>query len=131
MGKSTRSHTSVDVPCQATRPAIQSRVGIKSQATMHCAMGRKPGDSRESRFRKKENRQMARQTLINASWSVAVVVVVWANPNGAQAQVLKELIGGAKKKTEKAFTSRPNPLLGRPAFSERPAAFQKKIRPTS
>src|SRR5215813_720730 len=74
-----------------------------------------PGDSRDTRFRKKENRQMGRRTVINASWSAAVVVVVWVNPIGAEAQVLNELIGGARKEPEVAFTAGPS-------------SFQQKVR---
>src|SRR5262245_56593330 len=86
-----------------------------------------PGNSRESRFRKKENRQMARQTVINAGWSAAVMVVVWVNPIEAEAQVLNELIGGAKKESEIAFTAGPSTFGGRQAFSELQAAFNKKF----
>src|SRR5262249_9205416 len=86
-----------------------------------------PGDSRGSRFRKKENRQMGRQTVINATWSVAVMVVVWVNPIGAEAQVLNELIGGAKKEPEIAFTAGPSTFGGRQAFSDLQAASNKKV----
>jgi ABC-type Fe3+ transport system substrate-binding protein len=70
---------------------------------------------------------MARQTVINAGWSAAVVVVVWVNPIGAEAQVLNELIGGAKKEPEIAFTAGPSTFGGRQAFSELQAAFNKKF----
>ena len=70
---------------------------------------------------------MGRQIVINASWSVAVVVVVWVNPIGAEAQVLNELIGGAKKEPEIAFTAGPSTFGGRQAFSELQAAFNKKF----
>src|SRR5262245_66565071 len=85
-----------------------------------------PGNSRESRFRKKENRQMARQAVINAGWSAAVMVVVWVNPIEAEAQVLNELIGGAKKESEIAFTAGPSTFGSRKGFSKLQAAFTKK-----
>jgi len=70
---------------------------------------------------------MGQRTVINASWSAAVVVVVWVNPIGAEAQVLNELIGGAKKEPEIAFTAGPSTFGGRQAFSELQAAFNKKF----
>src|SRR5262249_56104058 len=88
-----------------------------------------PGDSRDTRFRKKENRQMGRQTVINASWSVVVVVVVWVNPIGAEAQVLNELIGGAKKESEIAFTAGPSTFGGRQTSSDLPTPFNKTTSP--
>src|SRR5215471_17985736 len=87
-----------------------------------------PGDSRDTRFRKKENRQMGRRTVINASWSAAVVVVVWVNPIGAEAQVLNELIGGARKEPEVAFTAGPSTFGGPASLLGAPGRFQQKVR---
>src|SRR5262245_7864530 len=70
---------------------------------------------------------MARQTVINAGWSAAVMIVVWVNPIRVEAQVLNELIGGAKKESEIAFTAGPSTFGGRQAFSELQAAFNKKF----
>src|SRR5215510_13988738 len=70
---------------------------------------------------------MGRRTVINASWSAAVVVVVWVNPIGAEEQVLNELIGGAKKEPEIAFTAGPSTFGGQQVFSELQAAFNKKF----
>src|SRR5215813_12048187 len=70
---------------------------------------------------------MARQTVINAGWSAAVMIVVWINPIRVEAQVLNELIGGAKKESEIAFTAGPSTFGGRAAFSELQAAFNKKF----
>src|SRR5262244_847772 len=86
-----------------------------------------PGDSRDTRFRKKENRQMGRQTMINAGWWAAAMIFVSVNPIRVEAQVLNELIGGAKKESEIAFTAGPSTFRGRQAFSELQAAFNKKF----
>ena len=71
---------------------------------------------------------MGRQTVINASWSAAVVVVVWVNPIGAEAQVLNELIGGAKKEPEVAFTAGPSTFGGPASLLGAPGRFQQKVR---
>src|SRR5262245_18124020 len=128
MGKSTRSHTSVDVPCQATRPAIQSALDVQFTGDngCTCAVAESPVDRRNPDF-EKGNRQMVRQTVINAAWLAAVIFVVWANPIRVEAQVLNELIGGAKKEPEIAFTAGPSTFGGRQAFSELQAAFNKKF----
>ena len=64
---------------------------------------------------------MARQTVINAGWSAALTIVVWVNPIRVEAQVLNELIGGAKKESEIAFTAGPSTFgAGKPSRSSRP-----------
>ena len=70
---------------------------------------------------------MARQTVLNACWSAAVIVTFLVNQTRVEAQVLTELIGGAKKESEIAFTAGPSTFGGRQAFSELQAAFNKKF----
>src|SRR5262245_20920864 len=91
-----------------------------------CAVAESRVD-RRNRFRKKENRQMAQQTVINAGWWAAAMIFVSVNPIRVEAQVLNELIGGAKKESEIAFTAGPSTFGGRQAFSELHAAFDKKF----
>jgi ABC-type Fe3+ transport system substrate-binding protein len=70
---------------------------------------------------------MPRQTVLNACWSAAVIVTFLVNQTRVEAQVLTELIGGAKKESEIAFTAGPSTFGGRQAFSELQAAFNKKF----
>src|SRR4029450_12870918 len=75
----------------------------------------------------KKRSEMARQTVLRACWLAAVMVALSVNRARVEAQVLNELIGGAKKESEIAFTAGPTTFGGRQAFSELQAAFNKKF----
>jgi hypothetical protein len=70
---------------------------------------------------------MARQAMLRACRPAAVLVALLLNQARVEAQGLNELIAGAKKEPEMAFTAGPTTFGGRQSFSEIQAAFNKKF----
>jgi hypothetical protein len=75
----------------------------------------------------KRRSEMARQTALKACWPAAVMLALLVNQARVEAQPLNELIAGAKKEPEIAFTAGPSTFGGRQTFSELQASFNKKF----
>src|SRR5262245_37126981 len=65
--------------------------------------------------------------MLRACGSAAVMVALLVNQPRVEAQALNELIAGANKEPEIAFTAGPTTFGGRQSFSEIQAAFNKKF----
>ena len=70
---------------------------------------------------------MARQTMLRACRLAAMIVCLLINQERVEAQVLSELIAGAKKEPELAFIAGATTFGGRQSFSEIQAAFNQKF----
>jgi len=75
----------------------------------------------------KRRRQLTGQTMLRACGPAAVMVALLVNQPRVEAQALNELIAGANKEPEIAFTAGPTTFGGRQSFSEIQAAFNKKF----
>jgi hypothetical protein len=82
--------------------------------------------SKETRISKRRS-EMARQIMLRATWPAAAIVVLLVDQARVEAQALNDLIAGAKREPEIAFTAGPSTFGGRQAFSELQAAFNKKF----